>query len=306
MLSAVWIIIANSWMQTPAGFKVEGGRAVLTDFAAAALNPSFIPRYLHVIDAVLLTGGCMAAAIGAYHLLKGGNKEFGRNAIKIGLLIAGWSAIFMLFTGHWQAAQVAELQPTKMLAMEGHYQSGPLPEYLLGNVDTKAQTVSGVPFYGCFCHPLPGEFKGLTTFQKRDWPNVWITFQTYHLMLVGYILMMIVVIGLWIVNRSKKLEDNKVLLTILMWFWLVPELAIQCGWATAEVGRQPWIVQGLLRTKDAVSAVVPAYQIALTIVLFGIIYTLLFVGWARIIYKLVKEGPDVAAAKAAMAAEAAE
>jgi cytochrome d ubiquinol oxidase subunit I len=212
----------------------------------------------------------------------------------------------MLFTGHWQAAQVGQLQPTKLLAMEGHYQTGALPEYLLGNVDTKAQTVGGMPFYGCICHPLPGEFKGLTTFSKRDWPNVWVTFQTYHLMLVGYVLMMIVVIGLWILNRSKKLEGNKVLLTILMWFWLVPELAIQCGWATAEVGRQPWIVQGLLRTKDAVSAVVPAYQIALTIVLFGIIYTLLFVGWARIIYKLVKEGPDVAAAKAAMASEAAK
>jgi cytochrome bd ubiquinol oxidase subunit I len=298
LLSALWIIIANSWMQTPAGYTVTGtgaGRkAILTNFFAAGFNPSTIDRYLHVVNAVILTGGCVAAAVGAYYLLKGVHKEFGRASISIGLGIAALFSVFILITGHDQAVEVQRHQPVKMSAMEGHWVEGPMQVYLFGSVNEAAKTTSGVAFPGCICHPLPGEMKGLSSFSPADYPPVQATFQTYHLMLVGFVLLFIVTIVLWFMNRSGKLENNRILLWVLVWFWLIPEASIQMGWMSAEIGRQPWIVQGLLRTKDAVSAVVPAYQILLTTVLFILIYTILFVAWTRVVLGIIKKGPQVA------------
>lgn len=295
MLSAVWILIANSWMQTPAGYKVEGGKAILTDFAAAALNPSFIPRYLHVINAVLLAGGCVAAAVGAYHLLKGEYKEFGRASVKMGLTIAMVCSVIMVITGHTQAVEVGVSQPAKMAAMEGHWDTGPMRAGLVGSVNEAGKTTSMIDFPGCFCHPLRQEYQGLKDYKANELPPIQATFQGYHLMLVGWVILLIGTVWMWFYNRSGKLEKNKAVLTVLMWFWLVPQAAIQLGWFAAEVGRQPWIVYGLLRTEDAISVVVPAYQIALTIGLFFIIYLLLFIGYVRVVTRIIKRGPQVAA-----------
>jgi cytochrome bd ubiquinol oxidase subunit I len=302
LLSALWIIIANSWMQTPAGFTVTGTgaarKAVLTNFFAAGFNPSTIDRYLHVINAVILTGGCVSAAIGAYYLLKGVHKEFARACVSIGLGVAALFSIFIVITGHTQATEVHAWQPVKMLAMEGHWQDGPMPVYLLGSIDVAGKTTSGMAFPGCICHPLPGETKGLNSFSPSEYPPIEATFQTYHLMLVGFVIIFVFTIVLWLMNRSGKLENNRILLWILVWFWLIPEAAIQMGWMAAEIGRQPWIVQGLLRTKDAISVVVPAYQIVLTTALFVVIYTIIFIAWARVILGLIKKGPQVASSAA--------
>ncbi|HEY5471839.1 MAG TPA: cytochrome ubiquinol oxidase subunit I, partial [Candidatus Limnocylindrales bacterium] len=140
-------------------------------------------------------------------------------------------------------------------------------------------------------------YKGLTQFKAADLPPIQPTYQAYHWMIVIFGLLLLGSVWLWWLNRQGKLEGKPGLLKILLWFWLLPELGIQLGWAAAEIGRQPWIVQGLLRTKDAVSVVVPAYQIALTIAIFFVIYALLFVGWARVVLGLIKKGPQTAAAK---------
>jgi cytochrome d ubiquinol oxidase subunit I len=297
LLSALWIIIANSWMQTPAGYKVEGGKAILTNFFAAGFNPSTLPRYAHVISAVLIAGGCMAAAIGAWHILKG-HKEFGKRSVSAGLAVAAIFSALVLVTGHFQAVEVAENQPVKMAAMEGHWDAGPMPLGLAGYVDTKArkthalELAGGVSFLDSFT--FTKSFKGLNDFKAADLPPIQATYQTYHIMIVVFAILLVVTASLWWMNRTGKLENNKGLLSVLMWFWIVPQIGIQTGWAAAEIGRQPWIVQGLLRTKDAVSAVVPAYQIALTVLLFFVIYAVLFIGWARVVLKIVKEGPQVA------------
>ena len=303
LLSALWIIIANSWMQTPAGYGMAGTsaapKAVLTNFFAAGFNPSTIQRYAHVINAVLIAGGCMAAAIGAYYLLKGVHKDFGRLSISYGLAVAAIFSVLMLVTGHFQAVEVADHQPVKMAAMEGHWNDGPMPLGLVGVVDVAGKKTSaiaipgGVSFLDSFTVTKP--FKGLTAFSPNELPPFQATYQVYHLMIIVFVILAIVTVWLWFLNRSGKLETNRGLLTLLMWFWLIPELGIQMGWMSAEIGRQPWIVQGLLRTKDAVSATVPAYQIALTILLFFVIYLLLFVGWARVVLGLIKTGPQVAA-----------
>ena len=139
LLSALWIIIANSWMQTPAGYKVEGGKAILTDFFAAGFNPSTYPRYMHVINAVLIAGGCMAAAVGAYHLLKGVHKEFGRASLSMGLAIAALFSVLIVITGHNQAMEVVQEQPAKAAAMEGHWNDGPMVVGVAGVVERCGQ-----------------------------------------------------------------------------------------------------------------------------------------------------------------------
>lgn len=302
LLSALWIIIANSWMQTPAGFKVEGGRAILTDFFAAGFNPSTLPRYAHTINAVLIAGGCMAAAIGAYHLLKGAHKEFGRASVSAGLSVAAIASVAILVTGHFQAVEVANYQPVKMAAMEGHWEDGPMPLGLAGYVDVAGKSTTALEIPGGVSFLDSGtftkSFKGLNSFKSTDLPPLQTTYQTYHLMTFTVVLLLIGTLWMWALNRSGRLEKNEGLLKLLLWFWLIPEIGIQTGWMAAEIGRQPWIVQDLLRTSDAVSAVVPAYQIALTILLFFVIYALLFVGWARVVLGLIKNGPQIAAAKA--------
>ncbi|NTU71416.1 MAG: cytochrome ubiquinol oxidase subunit I [Coriobacteriia bacterium] len=314
LLSALWIIIANSWMQTPRGYEVQivdGVRkAVMTNFFAAGFNPSTWPRYFHTVNSLIITGGMMAAAVGAYHLLKGEHKDFGRRSISYGLIIALIGSIAMGLTGHFQAVEVVQQQPVKMAAMEGHWDTGPMPLGLVGWVDTvNKKTVAieipgGVSFLESFTFtkPLPG----LNDFSADLHPPLQATYQTYHLMIVVFLLLIVVTAYFWWINRTGKLEEKRGLLKFLMWAWLLPEIGIQMGWAAAEIGRQPWIVTPPidkfpdpawgLKTVDAVSKVVPAYQIALTIAIFFVIYALLFVGWARVVLNIIKKGPQTAAA----------
>jgi len=315
MLSALWIIIANSWMQTPRGFKVietgsgdmirigntmmNGPKAIMTNFFAAGFNPSTLPRYTHTVSSLLVAGAFMAAGIGAYHLLKG-NKEFGRRVVSVSLAVAVIFSVGMLVTGHFQAVEVVQEQPVKMAAMEGHWETGPMPLGIAGWVDTTnhkttaLEVPGGVSFLESFTFTKP--YKGLNDIPAADQPPIQLTYQTYHLMIIVFGALILFSLITWWLNRTGKLENNKALLKVLMWFWLVPQLGIQMGWAAAEVGRQPWIVQDQLRTADAISKVVPAYQIVLTLAIFFVIYALLFVGWARVVLGIIKKGPLAAKA----------
>ena len=312
MLSALWIIIANSWMQTPAGFKIvdtpAGQKAVMTDFFAAALNPSTIPRYLHTIDAILITGGFFAAALGAYYLKKGVFKDFARTSISIGLAVAAIFSLTMLPTAHLQAVQVLNTQPEKIAAMEGHWDAGPIPLGIVGWVNTADKTTTaleipgGVTFLGT--GGFTKSYPGLNDFKPADLPPIQFTYQTYHAMVLIFGLLVVFSAGLWWMNRKGKLEDKPWLLNVLIWAWVLPELGIQLGWATAEVGRQPWIVYHLLRTTDAISKSVPAWQVALTLAIFVVIYTVLYAGWMRVVFGIIKKGPELPAATVPTATEA--
>jgi cytochrome bd ubiquinol oxidase subunit I len=151
---------------------------------------------------------------------------------------------------------------------------------------------------GSFKTPYPG----LNDFKADELPPIQVVYQTYHWMILVFGALMLATIVLWWLNRTGKLENNKALLKFLMWAWLLPELGIQLGWMTAEIGRQPWIVWQQLRTADAISVVVPAYQIALTLTIFVVIYALLFVGWARVVLGIIKKGPQLPAAPTAASA----
>jgi cytochrome d ubiquinol oxidase subunit I len=300
MLSALWIIIANSWMQTPAGYKIVGEgaarKAQLTNFFEAALNPSTLPRYFHTIDAVLMAGGFVAIAMAAYYLRRGTHTDFARKTLKVGIAIAGITTVLMLPMGHWQAVNVVENQPSKIAAFEGHWDDGPIPLGLIGFIDEANGRTVALEIPGGV-NLLMGDlsrtesFPGLNSFAPEDRPPLQLTYQTYHWMIILWVAMLALVGAAWFLNRKGTLEAKRGLLTLLMWSPLLPMLAIQLGWAAAEVGRQPWIVWQELRTVDAVSKAVPAGEIVLTLSLFVLFYTVVYLAWGRVVTGFIKKGP---------------
>ena len=299
LLSALWILIANSWMQTPAGYRIEGGKAVLTSFWEAALNPSTAPRYFHTIAATLIAGCFVVAGVCAYYMLKKRHLRFARSfmlsALSVGLLLS----LAMPFIGHWGAMVVAEYQPVKMAAFENVAETQTnAPLYLFGWVNGDGSTTGvSIPSGLSLMLGLDPEHEvvGLDSVAPADRPPVQLTFQSYHLMIaLGGLF--ILVFGLAIVMHIlKRLENAKWMQWLLIACIPLSLLAINMGWMAAEVGRQPWVVQGLMRTTDGVSPLVSAGEIWTTLGLFGLIYLVLFIAWIRIFLGIIKKGPEDAA-----------
>ncbi len=302
LLSALWIIIANSWMQTPAGYKIvetdSGTKAQLTDFFAAALNPSTVPRYIHTVDALLMVGGFGAMALAAHYLRKGTHTDFARKTMTTGAAIALVFTVLMLPAGHLQAVSVVENQPSKIAAMEGHWEDGPIPLGIIGWVDVENGKTYGIAVPGGV-NMLAGDFAreksypGLNSFAPEDRPPVNLTFQTYHWMVLLWGAMLLLAALAWFLNRRGNLERRRGLLGLLVWSPILPMLAIQLGWAAAEVGRQPWIVWQELRTVDAISKAVPAGEVATTLALFVVFYTVIYIAWVRVVLRFIRTGPVV-------------
>jgi cytochrome d ubiquinol oxidase subunit I len=296
-LSALWILIANSWQQTPRGFKVEDGQAVLTDFWAAIFNPSTGPRYFHTMVACLIAGCFVVASISAWYLLKKRHLHFARNALTSALVVGLVASAAMPFIGHWHAIQVAETQPVKMAAFESVYETEQNATlWLFGWVRDDGQRVSGVGIPSGLSLMLgldpEHEVTGLASVPPADRPPVQLVFQSYHLMIaLSFLFIGIMVLAL-VLLLLKRLEKARWMLWILVLSFPLPLLAINMGWMATEVGRQPWIVQDLLRTEDGVSPVVSAGEVWTTLGLFAVVYLILFIAWARIFFGIIGKGPD--------------
>ncbi|MCL2654824.1 MAG: cytochrome ubiquinol oxidase subunit I [Coriobacteriia bacterium] len=301
-LSALWIIIANSWMQTPAGFKIVGtglaSRAHITNFLAAAINHSTFQRYFHVVVALLAMGAFLAMAIAAYYYLKKKNLDFAKKTMRLGVVVGLIASLLMLPLGHLSAVQVADTQPEKLAAFEGHWNTGPMDMGILGWVDPANQQTHSVNvpvkgFIGLLTNlDTSTSFKGLSEIPAQDRPPLQATYQTYHFMVVLWGLMVVLAIAAFIMDRKDRIKDKKWAQKILIWAPLVPLAAIQCGWMAAEIGRQPWIVWKLQRTADAISPSVPASQIVITIALFIVVYLLIAIIYLRVVLGLIKKGPQ--------------
>ncbi|CAG0902352.1 unnamed protein product [Cyprideis torosa] len=263
MFSAVWIVVANSWQQTPAGFHIVGeglmARAEITDFWAMVFNPSSIDRLTHVWLGAFLAGSFLVMSVHAYYLIKGRYIEISKVGFKIALVVATIFSLGQLATGHSSADGVAKNQPAKLAAYEGHFAAeAPADMYLFGWVDKKKQEVTGLKIPGGLSFLLEYDFeapvKGLNAFPEEDRPSqVNAVFQFYHLMVaIGMTLIGLTLLAsfLW---WKGKLFDNKILLWIFVFAALLPQIANQVGWFAAEMGRQPWVVYGLLRTSEAFS-----------------------------------------------------
>ena len=302
MFSAVWIVVANSWQQTPAGYHIVGGgieaRAEITDFWAMVFNPSSVDRLLHVWIGAFLAGAFLVLSVHAYYLLKGKHVELSKKAFKIALGVAIIFSLAQLATGHHSAEGVAENQPAKLAALEGHFDSLAVADmYLVGWVDKEKQEVTGISIPGGLSFLTYWDFdapvKGLNYFPEDERPTALnAIFQFYHLMVaIGMALIGLSLYGGWLWWRGKLFEKRWVL-QIFVWAVLLPQIANQVGWFAAEMGRQPWVVYGHLRTSDALSKVVTANQVLFSLIMFSIVYVLLFALFVYLLNKKIQHGPD--------------
>jgi cytochrome bd ubiquinol oxidase subunit I len=299
-LSAFWIIIANSWQQTPQGYKVVGGKAVLTNFWAAAFNPSTMPRYTHTVTGAIVVGSFVVVSICAWYLLKKRHLEFARRALLTSLVVGLVASAAMPLLGHWGSLVVAEHHPVKMAAFENLYETEDgAPLWIVGWVKKEADGSSDtvglkIPNgLSLILHLNPkARIIGLQSVPTADRPPEQLVFQSYHLMIALSIFFVAVMVLALFMYWRKRLEKARWLLWLLVICFPLPIIAMNLGWMSAEVGRQPWIVQGLLRTSDGVSPVVSASEVLTTLVVFGLIYLLLFIAWARLFLGIVRKGPD--------------
>ncbi|MGB6036810.1 MAG: cytochrome ubiquinol oxidase subunit I [Cryomorphaceae bacterium] len=302
MFSAIWIVVANSWQQTPAGFHIVGegmqARAEITDFWAMVFNPSSIERISHVWIGAFLAGAFLVMSVHAYYILKGRNIELSKKAFGIALKVAVISSLMQLFTGHQSAEVVAEYQPIKLAAMEGHYDSLSVADlYILGWVDAEKKKTSGLKVPGGLTFMLHQDLEtpvqGLNSFPEDDHPDlVNVVFQTYHIMVgIGMILIGLSLFAVFHFYRGTLFE-KRWLLQIFVPAVFLPQIANQFGWYTAEMGRQPWVVYGHLRTSQALSETVTANHVAFSLVLFTLVYLLLFGLFIYLLNRKIKHGPD--------------
>ncbi len=305
-ISALWIIIANSWMQTPTAYTIVGEgamrRAELTDFWGAVFNPSMLLRFSHTVVASIVAGSFFMAGISAWYLLKKRHTDFAQRSLRYSLITAAAFTVVVGLIGHFHSVEVYETQPAKMAAFEGLFETMEgAPLVLFGFPDVEEQTLhlaiklpkmSSLLLYW----DPDAEVTGLDQFPEDEWPPVVVTFYSYHLMFL---------FGLFFIGLSwgslllrDKLYTNKLFLTALLFSIPLPSLVLELGWMAAEFGRQPWVVYGLLKTEDAASVVVPAGQILFTIVMFTLIYTAILVLLIFSIRKKVLQGPEPKEAEA--------
>jgi cytochrome bd ubiquinol oxidase subunit I len=300
--SAVWIVVANSWMQTPAGFRMVGEGAArhaeITDFWAMVLNPSSAARLAHTVLGCWQAGAFLVLSVSAYYLLRNRHTDFAKASLRIALAVAAVASLASLGTGHWSGRVVARYQPVKLAAMEGLFASAaPAGAHPFGWVDLGQERVlGGFEIPGTLSWMVAGDphcpLQGLKAFPREDWPPVNAVFQSFHLMvMIGMALIGLSLLSVFLWWRGALFQTRWVL-WLLVFSVLGPQAANQLGWFTAEVGRQPWIVQGLLRTADGASRSVPASHVLVSLVLFTLIYVLLFALFIYLLDRKIKHGPD--------------
>jgi cytochrome d ubiquinol oxidase subunit I len=300
--SAVWIVIANSWQQTPAGHQiVQNGmelRAEILSFWDMVFNPSSIDRLSHVLCGAWQAGAFFVLSVGAYYLLKNKHLDFAKRSIKIALIVAAIASILQLGTGHYSAIVVQKHQPVKLAAYEAHYPAlEAAPYHLFGWVNEKEERVEfGIAIPGLLSFLLSGDpdepVIGLHSVPPSERPPVNIVFQTYHgMVIIGMGLIFFSWLGLFLWWR-RKLFHEKWLLWIFVLSALGPQFANQLGWFSAEIGRQPYIVYKILRTADGLSGAVSANEVLTSLILFGIIYLLLLVLFIFLLNEKIQHGPE--------------
>jgi cytochrome d ubiquinol oxidase subunit I len=299
--SAVWIVVANSWMQTPAGYKIvmHNGiqRAEITDFWQLVFNPSSMERLSHVVCGAWQAGAFLVVSVSAWYLLKRRHLDFARASLRVGLTVALAASLVQVVTGHVSARGVAKNQPAKLAAFEGLYNTtSNAPLVLMGYVNERDQKVEGLEWPGMLSFLIGFNTQttvmGLNNFPPQDRPPVEASFLFFHGMVgIGFAMIVVAVLG-FLYFRHGSLHERRWLLWILVFSVLGPQLANQLGWFAAEVGRQPWIVYGLMRTPEGLSAIVKANVILTSLILFTAVYFLLFAVFIYLLNDKIQHGPD--------------
>jgi cytochrome d ubiquinol oxidase subunit I len=303
-LSAIWILTANAWMQHPVGYTINqaSGRAELTDFLAVVTQRAAVLKVVHTLSGAYVLAAFFVMGISAYHLLRKQHQDFFRRSFRLALTFGLVFSIVELVQGHLHAADVAETQPTKLAAMESHWQTGPrAPIYLLAIPDEDAgrNAVAMLPLPGALSllafHDPSAVVKGLADFPQQDRPPVLITFVAFRLMVaLGAYFAAVTLLG-WL--RRNRLEEWPWFLKLMLCSIPLPYLAMTVGWTVAEVGRQPWIVYGLMRTRDAASPIASG-QVLVTLIGFVVVYGILGLLAFGLMVRTVRRGPEAVPAPA--------
>ncbi len=300
LISATWILASNSWMQTPRGHEIIDGRAVPVDWLAVIFNPSFPYRLSHMVVAAFLATALVVAGAGAWHLLRGHRtravKKMFAMALGMILVLAPLQAV----VGDFHGLNTLQHQPAKIAAIEGHWENHPgeaVPLNLFGWPDMQAEETRyalAVPHLGSLIltHTWDGPVPALKDFAPEDRPNATVVFWTFRIM-VGLGLLMIA-LGIWgaIARWRQRLYVSRGLQRLALAMGPAGIVAILAGWYTTEIGRQPWIVYGLMRTADAVSPHQPL-ELGLTLAVFVVVYLLVFGAGTGYVLRLIARGPQV-------------
>jgi cytochrome d ubiquinol oxidase subunit I len=299
LISATWILASNSWMQTPQGFEVINGRVVPVDWLKVIFNPSFPYRLVHMTVAAYLATALFVGAAGAWHLLKRRDTPAVRTMFSMAMWLILIVAPVQIALGDAHGLATRKQQPAKIAAIEGHWDNKPgenVPLVLFGWPDMAAETTRHaveVPHLGSLIltHSWNGRIPGLKDFAPEDRPDSTIVFWTFRIMVgLGFLMVLLGVWSAW-ARWHKVLFESRYLLRLSVIMGPSGLIAVLAGWMTTEIGRQPWVVYGVMRTKDAVSNH-STLELSVTLILFVILYTTIFGTGIRYILKLVAKGPD--------------
>jgi cytochrome bd ubiquinol oxidase subunit I len=299
--SGYFIITTNAWMQHPVGYRtLENGNIVLDDYWAVLLNRWMFAQYAHNMGGAVVCGAFVMAGLGAFYMLSGRHEEYGRIFLKVGVIAGVLSSIWMLFpTGHLSSDQVAHHQPVALAAMEGHFRTEEGADLVfIGQPDVEKLEIDNpivlpgglsILLYG----PAGGEVKGLEDFPEKNWPdNIPLLYYSYHVMVgLGSIFIGIMMLAAFMLWRGW-LYTFRPMLWVLMLAIPFPFIANTAGWFVAELGRQPWLAYGLMRTSEGVSPLISSGSVLFTIIGFAGIYLVIGLLYIMLMAREVGHGPE--------------
>jgi cytochrome d ubiquinol oxidase subunit I len=299
-LSGFFIVATNAWMQHPAGYTLTSdGQIVLASLSALLLNPWLLWQYLHTMIGSVVTAAFVMAGIGAFYLLSGKHEDYAREFLRLGVTAGFISSVLMLFpTGDGQGKNIARNQPVTLSAMEGLFETQQgAPIAILGQPDMQAKKLDNpllVPRALSFITYLRwnAEVRGLDAFPEDQWPdNIPLLYYSYHIMVgLGTIFIAVMTISFWMLRRNRLYQARR-------WLWVImlaipfPYIANTAGWTTAELGRQPWLIYGLMRTGDGASMNVSSGNALFTLIGFMGMYTVLSILFLFLVRREIEHGP---------------
>ncbi|AFM26922.1 cytochrome ubiquinol oxidase subunit I [Desulfomonile tiedjei] len=294
--SAYWILAANAWMQHPVGYVIQGGRAELTDFWAVMSQPFAIFTFLHTVMAGYLVGAFFVMGVSAYHLLRNSHTSFFTKSFKLAMLFGLIFSLGVVAIGDLHGKEVAAKQPIKVAAMEAQWETQravPFSMMVIPDEKNERNYVEAIQIPKFMSWLVFGdwnaEFKGLKEWPKEERPPVTLVFVSFRLMVgLGFLFIALSLIG-WVLR--DRLQSSPLYLLIMMWSVPLPFIASQLGWMVTEVGRQPWIVYGVMKTSNAVSTLATS-QVAISLAAFVVLYSLLGLAAFVIMIKIAKKGPE--------------
>jgi len=295
-LSALWILIANAWMQHPVGFALRNGRAELTDFLAVVTQPFALQIFFHTVSGAYILAGFFVMGVSAYHLLRKQNLGFFTKSFRLALTFALIFSLAEVIQGHIHGGEVAKIQPTKLAAMESLWESqdgAPMYLFLIPDEKNERNLVEFGKLPGALSllayHSSQAPVQGLKAFPPDERPPVALTFIAFRLMVgLGFLFVLLTLVG-WF--KRNQLAESPGYLKVMLYAIPLPYIALQAGWIVTEVGRQPWIVYGLMKTKDAVSPIA-ASQVGVSLGAFILVYSLLGAIAFYLVSKYARLGPQ--------------